>query len=155
MASRDDFKQANRRAKDLKARIPRVVAAHYDRKTGRIVVQLSSKLIVSFSPADAEGLEGTQPSQLKEIQISPSGFGIHFPAVDADLYVPGLLEGFLGSKAWMASRLGQIGGRSRSKGSRRPPGRMENLEAGQGRASNASRAGFRQILTAKISLCET
>jgi Protein of unknown function (DUF2442) len=115
MASRDDFKQAKQRAKDLEGRIPRVVSAHYDRKTGRIVIQLSSKLIVSFSPADAEGLEDAQPSQLKEIEISPSGFGIHFPAVDADLYVPGLLEGFLGSKDWMASRLGQIGGRSRSK----------------------------------------
>jgi hypothetical protein len=116
MASRNDFKQADRRAKDLKARIPQVVSAYYDRKSGRIVVHLSSKLIVSFSPGDAEGLEGAQPSQLKEIEISPSGFGIHFPAVDADLYIPGLLEGFLGSKAWMASKLGQIGGRSRSEG---------------------------------------
>jgi hypothetical protein len=116
MTSRDDFKRANQRAKDLGARIPRAISAHYDRKTGRIVIHLNSKLIVSFSPADAEGLEGAQPSQLKEIEISPSGFGLHFPALDADLYVPGLLEGFLGSKAWMASRLGQMGGRSRSKG---------------------------------------
>jgi hypothetical protein len=115
MASRDDFKQANQQAKDIEARIPRAVSAHYDRKTGRIVIRLSSKLIVSFSPTDAEGLEDAQPSQLKEIEISPSGYGIHFPAVDADLYVPGLLEGFLGSKAWMASRLGHVGGRSRSK----------------------------------------
>jgi len=84
MTSREDFKQANRRAKDLKARIPRAVSAHYDRKTGRIVIQLSSNLIVSFSPADAQGLEGAEPSQLKEIEITPSGFGIHFPAIDAD-----------------------------------------------------------------------
>jgi hypothetical protein len=116
MASRDDFKRANRRAKDLTTRIPRAVSAHYDGKMGRIVIQLSSKLFVSFSPADAEGLEDALPSQLKEIEISPSGFGIHFPALDADIYIPGLLEGFLGSKAWMASRLGQMGGRSRSKG---------------------------------------
>jgi hypothetical protein len=116
MALRDDFKRANRRAKNLEARIPRAVSAHYDRKTGRIVVHLSSGLIVSFSPTDAEGLEDAQPSQLKEIQISPSGFGIYVPALDVDLYVPGLLEGFLGSKAWMASRLGQMGGQSRSKG---------------------------------------
>ena len=115
MALRDDFEQANQRAKDLEARIPRAVSADYDRKTGRIVIHLSSKLIVSFSPGDVEGLEDARPSQLNQIEISPSGFGIHFPAVDADLYVPGLLEGFLGSKAWMASRLGQIGGRSRSK----------------------------------------
>jgi hypothetical protein len=104
--------------KDRTARIPRAVSAHYDRKTGRIVVHLSSNLIVSFSPADAQGLERAQPSQLKEIDVSPSGFGIHFPALDAELYVPALLEGFLGSKAWMASRLGQMGGRSRSKGKR-------------------------------------
>src|SRR5439155_2473122 len=115
MASRDDFEQANQRAKDREARIPRVVSAHYDRKTGRIVIHLSSKLIVSFSPGDVEGLEDARPSQLNQIEISPSGFGIHFPAADADLYIPGLLEGFLGSETWMASRLGQIGGRSRSK----------------------------------------
>jgi hypothetical protein len=48
MARRDDFEQANERAKDLKMRVPRAVSAHYDRKTGRIVVRLSSRLIVSF-----------------------------------------------------------------------------------------------------------
>jgi len=115
MALRDYFEQANQRAKDLQASIPRAVSAHYDHKTGRIVIHLSSKLIVSFSPGDVEGLEDARPSQLSKIEISPSGFGIHFPAVDADLYVPGLLEGFLGSKAWMAARLGQLGGRSSSK----------------------------------------
>jgi hypothetical protein len=115
MASRDDFDQANQRAKELEARIPHAISAHYDKKNRRIVIELSSKLIVSFSPRDVEGIEHATPSQLNEIDISPSGFGIHFPAVDADLYVPALLEGFLGSKTWMASRLGQIGGQSRSK----------------------------------------
>jgi hypothetical protein len=115
MASRDDFEQANQRAKDLKAHIPRAISAHYDRRIKRIVIELSSKLIVSFSSSDVEGIEHATPSQLHEIEISPSGFGIHFPAMDADLYVPALLEGFLGSKTWMASRLGQIGGQSRSK----------------------------------------
>jgi len=115
MASHDNFEEANQRAKDMQARIPRAVSAHYDHKTERIVIHLSSKLIVSFLPGDVEGLEGARPSQLNKIEISPSGFGIHFPALDADLYVPGLLEGFLGSKTWLASRLGQIGGRSSSK----------------------------------------
>src|ERR1035441_624960 len=115
MTLRDDFELANQRAKDLQRSVPRVVAAHYDRKSGRVVIQLSSKLIVSFSPGDVEGLEDAKAAQLSEIEISPSGFGIHFPAVDADLYVPGLLEGILGSKRWMAARLGQIGGQSRSR----------------------------------------
>jgi len=118
MASRDEFEQANQRAKDLKGRMPRVISAHYDRRTKRIVIELSSKLIVSLSPKDAEGIEDATPSQLNEIEISPSGFGIRFPALDADLYVPALLEGFLGSKSWMASRLGHTGGQSRSTAKR-------------------------------------
>lgn len=116
MAMHDDYEQATQSAKELRAKFPHAVSANYDRKTGRVVIHLSSNLIVSFSPGDVEGLEFAKPSQLDEIEISPSGFGIHFPALDADVYVPGLLEGFLGSKSWMASRLGQVGGRSTSKG---------------------------------------
>jgi Protein of unknown function (DUF2442) len=114
MKSNDNIEQANRRAVALQAHAPRAVSARYDLKTGRIVIHLSSKLIVSFAPEDVQGLENATPSQLNEIEISSSGFGLHFPAMDADLYVPGLLEGFLGSKSWMASRLGQIGGQATS-----------------------------------------
>jgi hypothetical protein len=73
---------------------------------------------VSFSPRDAQGLKNAKPSQLDEIEISPSGLGIHFPKLDADLYLPSLLEGFLGSRRWMASRLGCVGGKSRSAAKR-------------------------------------
>lgn len=115
MAIHDNFEVANERARQLQASTPRAISARYDRKTGRIVVHLSSKLIVSFSFRDAEGLEHAKPSQLEEIEISPSGFGLYFPRLDADLYVPALLEGFLGSRKWMAARLGQAGGQSRSR----------------------------------------
>ena len=91
MVSKDDFERAGRRAKNLTAHAPRAVSAHYDPKTERIVIQLSTKLIVSFSPADLEGLEDARLSQLTKIEISPSGFGLYFPAMDADLYIPGLL----------------------------------------------------------------
>jgi|SRR5450759_122094 hypothetical protein len=118
MALRDNFELANQRAQELQEAVPQAVSAHYDRKSGHIVIALGSKLILSFSPHDARGLENAKPSQLDEIEITPSGFGIHFPKLDADLYVPGLLEGFLGSKKWMASRLGQVGGQSRSRAKR-------------------------------------
>jgi hypothetical protein len=115
MALHDNFERANQRANERQAAIPRAVSAHYDRKSGRIVINLSSKLDVSFSPYDAQGLENAKPSQLEEIEISPSGFGIHFPELEADLHLPALLEGFLGSRKWMASRLGHVGGLSRSR----------------------------------------
>lgn len=112
------FELAKRRAKRLSASVPTALAAHYDRASGRIVIQLSSRLDVSFSPRDAQGLEYARSSQLEPIEITPSGLGIHFPKLDADFYLPALLEGFLGSKRWMASRLGETGGKSRSKAKR-------------------------------------
>jgi len=118
MARSDHFGRAKLRARQLQGSVPKALAAHYDRTSGLIVVRLSSRLNVSFSPHDAQGLEHARPSQLEPIEISPSGFGIHFPKLDADLYLPGLLEGFLGSQRWMASRLGQVGGKSRSTAKR-------------------------------------
>ncbi|MDE3196979.1 MAG: DUF2442 domain-containing protein [Acidobacteriota bacterium] len=115
MKAPDELERANKRAKKMQSHAPRAISARYDPGTGRVVLNLSSRLIVSFAPADAEGLESATPAQLRKIEISPSGFGLHFPAIDADLYIPALLEGFLGSKSWMAARLGQAGGQSTSR----------------------------------------
>jgi len=136
MRIHDNFREAKQRGKDLQASVPRAVSAHYDRKSGRIVIHLSSKMDVSFAPHDAQGLEKARPGQLEEIEISPSGFGIHFPKADSDIYLPALLEGHLGSRKWMAARLGQAGGRSRSrakKAASRVNGRLG------GRPKNAAR----------------
>jgi hypothetical protein len=118
MASNNLFELASRRGKVLRQSTPRAVSARYDRRSGRIVIQLSSNLEVSFSPRDAQGLEQATPAKLQDIEVTPSGFGIHFPKLDVDLYVPAILEGFLGSKKWMAARLGQLGGRARSAAKR-------------------------------------
>src|SRR5690242_6166375 len=106
----DQFNLANRKGRELHSSAPRVIGAYYDKRTARIVVRLNTKLDVAFAPQDAEGLQNARPSQLDPIEISPSGFGIYFPKLDADIYVPALLEGFLGSKSWMAQRLGERGG---------------------------------------------
>lgn len=118
MALHDNFEIAKQRAKALQSFLPKAISAHYDRKSGRILIDLSSRLTLSFSPADAQGLENAKPFQLDDIEITPSGFGIHFPKLDADIYIPGLLEGLLGSRKWMASRLGQTGGQSTSMAKR-------------------------------------
>ena len=115
MAVNNEFEAANQRARRRRARSPAPVSAHYDHKTGRIVLRLSSGADFSFPPEKAQGLEEATPGQLEPIEISPSGFGLHFPKLDADLYVPSLLEGLFGSRRWMAARLGAAGGSSRSK----------------------------------------
>jgi Protein of unknown function (DUF2442) len=127
MALNDTIEKATERAQVLQQRLPRAVSVRYDRASGRVVIDLSSKLSVSFSAQEAQGLEHAKPSELEKIEISPSGFGIHFPKLDADLYVPALLEGLLGSTKWMAARLGQLGGRAQShakKASSRANGKL-------------------------------
>ena len=111
---KDEIEAANERAAEQLAKTPIAVAARYDRRIGRLVIDLSTGLSIAFKPRDAQGLEAAKPQQLGKIEISPSGFGIHFPDLDADLYLPGLLEGFLGSRRWMASQLGKTGGESTS-----------------------------------------
>ena len=114
MATRDEIKRANARATRLRNAGPTAISARYDRRSGRVVVRLTSGLDVGFSPGDTQGLETAKPAQLDAIEISPSGLGLHFPKLDADLYLPALLEGVLGSRRWMAAHLGERGGRARS-----------------------------------------
>ena len=132
MVSPDEFELANTRAHEMQRDFPRAVSARYDRVSGRVVVELSSKLAVSFRPGDAQGLEHAKPSELADIELSPSGFGIHFPKLDADFYVPALLEGFLGSRKWMAARMGEAGGKSRSR-AKKTAARVNGAKGGRPR----------------------
>ena len=106
------FDAANRRASAKKVAFPTVTSVRYDRRVGRVVISLASGLELAFSPKDAQGLEHAHPADLADAEISPSGLGIHFPHLDADLYIPALLEGFLGSKRWIAAEIGKVGGKA-------------------------------------------
>jgi hypothetical protein len=106
---------ADRRAAMKKAAFPAVISVRYDRRVGRVVIALASGLELAFSPKHAQGLENAHPADLMDAEITPSGLGVHFPHLDADLYLPALLEGFLGSKRWMASEIGKIGGAASTK----------------------------------------
>lgn len=114
MAKRDEFERARRRGEQRRASEPYAVDARYERRQQRIVVQLNSGLLLVFMPEMVEGLQGAKPRDLQEIEITPSGFGLHFPRLDADVYLPGLLAGQFGSRRWMAAQLGQQGGSVRS-----------------------------------------
>ena len=91
-----------------------VLSARYDRRRRRVAVRLNTGVEVTFPTALAEGLAGASPEDLAEIEMSPTGLGLHWPRLDADLYVPALLQGVLGSRSWMAARMGAAGGKVRS-----------------------------------------
>jgi hypothetical protein len=115
----DQFDQqielATQRAEARQAREPRAIAAHYDAGRDALIVSLSTGVEISVPRLRIQGLAQAAPADLTGIEISPSGHGLHFPKVDVDLLVPGLLEGVFGSRAWMAAQLGAQGGRSTSE----------------------------------------
>ena len=103
--------------KRLQARLkaqPHVIAARYDRRSARIVVSLSNGLEIGVPVHLTQGLAEARTADLSEIQITPTGLGLHWPRLDADLYLPALLEGILGTRRWMAEVMGRAGGRSNS-----------------------------------------
>ena len=111
--SKGQFRAANVRGAAAMARGPIARAARYDSRRGLIVIALESGCEFAFPAALTEGLANAPSSKLAKINISPNGLGLHWPLLDADLYVPGLIEGAFGSGRWM-QQIGKIGGLRRS-----------------------------------------
>jgi hypothetical protein len=130
------LQQAEQRMSERMATTPRALAARYDRRVARIMVTLTNGLELAFPPHLAEGLAGAKPADLALIEITPTGLGLHWPRLDADLYLPSLLEGIFGSPRWMAALNVKSGNRTPAQAkplaaskSRQEPSRRPKLAA--------------------------
>lgn len=110
-----EFRQANARMKKGLAEMPRAIGARFDAGRGKVVVDFGDGTEFAFPPSRAQGLSGASPADLADIEVTPSGLGLHWPRLDADLHVPALLQGLFGSKRWMAQSLGRQGGQATSE----------------------------------------
>ncbi len=86
--TKEQFKAANARGAATVARGPIARAARYDSRRGLIVITLEGGCEFAFPVTLAEGLADAPRSKLTKIKISPNGLGLHWPLLDADLYVP-------------------------------------------------------------------
>lgn len=112
--SDEQLKTAEARGREILASEPRARAARYDRTSGRVVVDLVNGCSFAF-PADlVEDLHGADPEALADVQVDGAGFNLHWPKLDADLYVPSLLAGVFGTRAWMTRELARIAGQTTS-----------------------------------------
>lgn len=80
---------------------PRARAARYDRKTGRIVIELDNDCVFAFPAGNVQGLEDATPAELAKIELLGGGYGLHWPRVNASLRVEAALAGIFGSRKWM------------------------------------------------------
>lgn len=106
------FAKATELGARLRARGPLAKAAKFT--AGRVHVELDNGCAFVFPVSHAEGLAGASVADLRLIEVTAAGLGLHWPSLDADLYVPDLVKGILGTKAWMA-RIGAAGGKVASK----------------------------------------
>ena len=111
--SEQEFQSAVRRGEELR-RNGYAVSAEYDARQNRLVVGLRSGVTIMVPVHLVEDLAGADPVDLAEIEITPSGLGLHWPRLDADVYVPGFMKGIYGTRRWMAALLGAAGGKSSS-----------------------------------------
>ena len=109
-----DLKKAEAVGKAMLASEPRAAAAHYEPATGRVVVELVNGCGYAFPAALVRDLQNASDAELGGVQVDGLGFNLNFPALDADLYVPALISGIFGTRAWMARELARAGGRKTS-----------------------------------------
>ena len=98
---------------------PRAARARYDRRLGRVVVELTNGCSFAFPPRLAQGLEGASEEQLAAVEVLGTGSGLHWEALDVDLSVPGLLAGLFGTAAHMARQAGRATSPAKAAAARR------------------------------------
>lgn len=86
---------------------PRAASARYDRRNGRIVIDLTNGSTFAFPPKLVQGLETATDLQLAGVERLGAGLGLRWEALDVDVSVPGLLSGLFGTRSWMARLAGQ------------------------------------------------
>lgn len=109
-----EFEVAEARGRKMLETEPRAVSARYDRKTGRVVVDLVNGCTYAFPVQLVQDLQGASHDDLASIEVDGLGFNLHWPALDADLYVPSLVAGIFGTRDWMAKELARRAGQAKS-----------------------------------------
>lgn len=89
---------------------PRAASVRYDKRHGRVIVDLTNGCSFTFPAHLGQGLEHASHEQLADVAILGNGFGLHWEALDVDLSIPGLMSGLFGTGRHMA----RLAGKTRS-----------------------------------------
>ena len=110
----EQLKRAEARGRKMLETERRAAAAHYDAATGRVVVDLANGCAYAFPARYVQDLQGASGEDLAVVEVDAAGFNLHWPTLDVDLYVPALVSGIFGARAWMARELARVAGRTKS-----------------------------------------
>jgi hypothetical protein len=114
VATNAEIDRAIERARDMQGE-PRVTGVEYRPGAGLdlLILKLSDGRRHVIPREELQGLESATKDQIARVEILGNGTGLHWSALDVDLYVPSLLRGVYGTRNWMAE-IGRRGGAVKS-----------------------------------------
>ncbi len=120
---------------------PRVVSVEYRPGAGLdlLILKLGDGRREIIPREDLEGLANATREQVARVEILGHGTGLHWPELDVDHYVPGLLKHIYGTQRWMAE-IGRSGGSARSA-AKRKASRANGLKGGRPRRKTLASVG--------------
>ena len=110
---------------DLKTDV-RAESARYETSTGMVVVELVNGCTYIFPPHLVEDLANAPTDMLDDVIVDSVGYNLHFPRLEADIYVPALVSGVFGTKRWVEKALARRAGQAKS-----PPKAAASRENGK------------------------
>jgi hypothetical protein len=127
------------RARQFEPNDPRVMRVQYEPGQDLVSLYFADGLRISIPRKQMQGLERANRSQLSKIEIVGNGTGLHWPLLDVDHYVLGLLEHRFGTKRWM-NEIGRRGGLVKSE-AKTKAARRNGLKGGRPRLSILQNTG--------------
>lgn len=126
------------RARDLRDREAgrRAVAVAYERRTGRVMMELTSGFVFGFPARAIPALANATASQLAAVTLSAGGSALRWEELDADLSVAGLLLSCV-SRSDSLSELARIAGRTRTA-AKASASRANGMKGGRPRKASGS-----------------
>jgi hypothetical protein len=91
-----------------------VIAAQYEPKSDVLLVAFRGGGSMMIPRAVVPGLEDQPAAAVARVVVSPAGDALLWPSIDADVYVPGLVERAFGNRLFAAAA-GRRGGRRITK----------------------------------------
>jgi hypothetical protein len=135
-----EIDRAIERAAKLRSE-PRVTGVEYRPGPGLdlLILKLSDGRRHLIPREDLQGLQSATKEQIARVEILGHGTGLHWPALNLDLYVPSLLRRVYGTKRWMAV-IGRSGGSSKSF-AKKKAARANGLKGGRPRQKELAAMG--------------
>jgi hypothetical protein len=104
---------------------PRATSVRFDRASKRLQIELQDGVAMMIPVASIQGLEKAKAREIEAVELLAQGYALHWPAMDVDVTVPGLVAGVFGTRQWMRqiasgflSEAGRKGGSASTKAKR-------------------------------------